>query len=144
MTKNNAFVFIELLFVLFLIAILSSIAALDYSDYLVRFQTAEGFLLAIPVKKAVSDYYAYHGSFPTDNLAAGLSKPEQLNGNYVNRIEINNGQISVTFSNQSLTKIRDKMIYFVPEITRETIIWYCAKTGNMTIEAKYLGSCAKK
>ncbi len=141
MMKNNAFVFIELLVVLFLITILFSIAVPEYSDYLVKTQIAEGFLLTIPVKKAISDYYAYHGSFPTDNLAAGLLKPEKLSGNYVSQVEINNRQVAVTFGNKSLAKIRGKIIYFIPKISKETIRWYCAEKGNMMIEAKYLGRC---
>jgi hypothetical protein len=45
--------------------------------FLKRSQVVEGFLLTMTVKKAIGDYYAYHGRFPSNNQTAGVPPPER-------------------------------------------------------------------
>jgi|JFJP01.1.fsa_nt_gi type IV pilus assembly protein PilA len=140
---TQAFVFIELLGVTFLVTILAAVAVPAYSNYVARSQLAEGFLLAATVKKSVSDYYAYRGKFPADNHAAGVSPPEQLTGRYVSRIEVVNGQVLVYFGHHSLKSIDGKILQFRPAIHDSSIAWLCSKVDDTNIDLPYRPSSCK-
>lgn len=139
----KAFTFIELLVVLAMISILSAIAIPAYSDYITKAKVAEGFLLAIPLEKAVRDYYTYYGQLPENNQTLGLPAPEQIKGDYVDSIAIKQGRILIKLKDQTDTELKGKMIILTPKITQKAISWYCEENDPLSIAEKYLGSCRK-
>jgi len=142
----RGFVFIELLVVLAIISILASVAIPAYTDYLVRAHVAEGIVLAIPVQKAVRDYYAYHGRFPADNREANVLKPEQLKGAYVSSITVLNGNIQITFDALNAVE-KENILSFQPQIIAENplgmVSWQCGQDEKTTLESKYLPSSCR-
>lgn len=144
---EQGFTFIELMTVATLIAVLAAVAIPAYTDYIVRSHTVEGMLLTINVKRAIGDYYAYHGKFPKDNKQARISSPEQLMGNDVSRMEVSDGNILVTFGSHSNQEIAGKTLSFRPQVNNQSplgsIVWQCGKDEKTTVEKKYLPSSCK-
>jgi type IV pilus assembly protein PilA len=144
---EQGFTFIELMTVVALIGFFAAVAVPAYTDYVLRSQTVEGMLLTINVKRAIGDYYAYHGKFPKDNKQARISPPEQLMGNVVSRVEVSDGNILVTFGSHSNQEIAGKTLSFRPQVNNQSplgsIVWQCGKDEKTTVEKKYLSSSCK-
>lgn len=51
----------------------------------------EALALTGPLRDRLARYYDYHGEFPPDNSAAGLPEPEQLRGQYVQSVQVEDG-----------------------------------------------------
>lgn len=62
--KKMAFSLIELMVVVAIIGILSSIAIPVYSDYMVRARISEGMVILDKLKQMSAEYYSSNGSFP--------------------------------------------------------------------------------
>ncbi len=89
------FTLIELMIVIAIIGILASVAIPSYSDYIARSRVSEALLLATGIKQDVLEYYRFAGAFPTDNRRAGLPPDNQIVGNHVDGIVVNQGGIHV-------------------------------------------------
>ena len=139
--NSKGFVFIDIMLTVIVIGILAAVAIPAYSDYITKSKVAESSLLTITVKKAISDYYAYHGRFPANNQAAGVS--EQISGNYVSRVEVINGVIQVTFGHKIPEKMAGHTLRLQPIVNGNSLVgvvnWICSGT----IESKYLPSSCK-
>src|SRR5210317_1747821 len=83
MKKQQGFTLIELMIVVAIIGILAAIAIPAYQDYTIRAQVSEGLNLSSGAKAAVTEYYMDRGSYPTDNVLAGLSTAASIDGKYV-------------------------------------------------------------
>lgn len=145
----SGFAFFELLTIVAMIGILAAVAVPTYSDYVTRSQVTEGLLLTVNVKKAISDYYAYHGKMPADNHSAGVSPPDKLIGNYVARLEVTQGNILVTFGNRSGPNIHGHTLSLRPQISPSPspfgiLFWECSQEEKTALERKYLPSICKK
>ena len=79
-TAQQAVSLIELMIVLGIIGILTSVAIPAYTDYIIRAQISEGLQLAGSARAAVTEYYQDHTLFPTDNAQAGLEGPGSTTG----------------------------------------------------------------
>jgi len=142
--SEKGFTLIELMIVVAVIGILAAVAMPAYTDYLKRSQTAEGFMLTVSVKKAINDYYAYHGRFPANNQAASVPPAEQIIGNYVSRVDVVNGNILVAFGHHSGEGIAGQTLSFQPEVKDNaltgTVIWHCGGDEKTTLAREYLPS----
>jgi type IV pilus assembly protein PilA len=131
---NNGFIIIEMMVVIAIIAILSTIALPSFEYKNVRAQTVESVELIKTMKDSVNLFYSAQHKFPRNNLQAGIPKPEQLIGNYVQRIDFVNGAFHITFGNRVNTRLRDKVLSIRPIVVKDSpespISWLC---GNAKV-----------
>lgn len=137
--QARGFTHIELMTVVVIIGILAAVAIPAYTNYTKRSKISEGLLLSVNIKKAISDYYAYHGTFPPDNKAAGVVDPPLHRGNYVAAIEVVNGVIHVSFLDSFLKGDLDIEPVTVQDYPG-TLYWNCK---SYTIEKQYLPARCK-
>jgi len=161
MLKNiqKGFTLIELMIVVAIIGILAAIAIPAYQDYLIRAQVSEGLTMAAAAKAGVSEYYANKGTWPGDNSDAGMGAASDIQGKYVQSIEIGNGGITVKYGNEANTKIGSETIGLTPGASvNGDVIWKCglannpsgwsgastdASAASTSIEGKYLPSSCR-
>lgn len=86
--KQEGFTLIELMIVLTIIGILTTIAIPQYENYVIKSQVSKGINFANSIKVAIATYYATKGRFPRSNKSAGLESPKSIQGQYVSAIKI--------------------------------------------------------
>lgn len=126
-------------------AILAAIAIPAYQDYIVRAQVSEGVVLAAGAKTAMLEYRRSHGRWPANNAEAGLAKPDDIHGVYVDSVSVNaDGLINVHFSatppqKANATLAGKTLSLQATSATGDVWSWPC---HSPDIKAKYLpGSC---
>ena len=87
MKHVRGFTLIELMIVVAIIAILSSIAITVYTNSTGKAQLSEAFTLADGLKTTVAEYYTQTGSCPVPG-ANGLPAAASYSGNYVANVNI--------------------------------------------------------
>lgn len=134
--RQLGFTLIELMIVVAIISILSTIAIPSYQDRIIKAHVAEGILLAEVVKRAESDYYAKYGKLPKDNASAGLPVPQKFIGNFVTEIAIADGAINITFGNRTNKNAVGKVVSLRPAIVADAkivpISWVCGSASVPT------------
>ena len=115
-----------------IIGILAAIAIPAYQDYIVRSQVSEGLTMASAVKAAVAEFRADRGTWPANNAALGITTAPT--GKYVSDIQVNNGQIRVTFGGTDVNSaIATQTLFLTPGATPSAdVVWRC---GNRVIAA---------
>lgn len=131
--KVRGFSLLELLVVISIIGILSSMAIPAYQTYVIRTNVIEGIRLSTEVKSAIYDYYSKFGTWPASNSVADIPLHTSLTGNATRSITINNGLIIITYRTQVGS---GQTLVYTPTINNiGSIEWQC-KTGS-TIPTKY-------
>jgi len=139
LAKQQGFTLIELMIVVAIIGILAAVAIPAYQDYTIRAKVTEGLSLASAGKTAVSEYFSSNGTLPTDNSTAGMAQPDSIAGNSVDKVQVSNGNIVVTFSGPAI--IKSSTIQLSPQTAGGKVVWDC-KAGNL--EGKYRPSSCRK
>lgn len=152
------FTLIELMIVVAIIGILAGIAIPAYQTYTIRAQVSEAFSLASELKGSIQEYRKERGTLPADNAAAGVPQPDKLIGNYVTRVEVNQGSINVTFGNFVNKNIAGQIVTLQPIVVKGSpaspMSWRCGYRGvpggmeavgeNRTnVDAKFLPSSCR-
>lgn len=142
---QKGFTLIELMIVVAIIAILAAIAIPAYQNYLIRAQVSEGAVLADGVKTPLAEYYANHGTFPSNNASIGLpATAASTSGKYVSQVTITTaGFIEAQFGNDSNTKIASDVFGLSPIITGGSIAWSCTNAIT-TVPPQYLPASCRK
>ncbi|MES2826164.1 MAG: prepilin-type N-terminal cleavage/methylation domain-containing protein [Pseudomonadota bacterium] len=151
--NDRGFTLIEMLVVLAIIAILSVMALPSAEPTVARKQVLESLDLIEDYKKGVVVYFKASLNFPQDNLEAGIPKPEFLIGNFVNKIELQQGAFHIYFGSKAHPAIKDKILTVRPVVVKGSpespMSWICgysavpegmlaASANKTTVEFKYL------
>ena len=144
MKKQQGFTLIELMIVVAIIGILAAIAIPAYQDYTIRAQVSEGLNLSGGAKAAVTEYFQDRGTMPTTNLIAGLADATDIQGKYVDEVEVTNGVIAVQYGNSAHALIQTKHLELSPNTTSPgSVQWDCASAAGPEIENKHLPAACR-
>lgn len=126
---RSGFSLLELMVVVAIVAILAMIAVPSYLFERQQDEVADAYRLASTVRDEITGYYHATGSFPADNDEAGLPEPEQLIGNRVSRMQVEDGVIHITLGNKAAKSLQDKTVSLRPAIVTDSpgspISWLC-------------------
>ncbi|WP_035274582.1 pilin [Desulfogranum japonicum] len=128
--NKKGFTLVELMIVISIISILTTMAMPSFQDRVIRSQVQEALRLADFVRVAVENFYTAHdGRLPHDNLAADLPAADRIVGNYTAAVAINDGMIAITLGNRINKNARGKVLALRPARVdgepRVPIAWVC-------------------
>lgn len=141
-TSKIVFVLAPLLLIVIL-GILAAIAIPAYQDYTIRAQVSEGLNLSGTAKAAVAAAYQRNSEMPGDNTAAGLPDAQQLSGQYVSSIEVEDGSIVVTYGGAAHALLQDETLILEPDVDVDSgsVYWTCY---SPSIANKHLPAACRK
>ena len=127
--SQSGFTLIELMIVIAIIGILSTLALPSYQDRVIRAQISEGITLAEFVRQSIGAHYLRNRGMPRDNAAAGLPDGKVIVGNYVSEVRVRDGAINIVFGNRSNKHLAGKTLTMRPAIVAEHVVvpiaWVC-------------------
>ncbi|HEZ7288009.1 TPA: pilin [Neisseria meningitidis] len=127
-TLQKGFTLIELMIVIAIVGILAAVALPAYQDYTARAQVSEAILLAEGQKSAVTEYYLNHGTWPSDNSAAGVASSSTIKGKYVEKVEVKNGVITAEMKSSGVNKeIQGKKLSLWAKRQDGSVKWFCGQ-----------------
>lgn len=133
MKNNNGFTLIELLVVIAIIAILALIAMPSPDPTIARRQVIESMQLVEDYQKLVAFYHKSAQIFLKNNKEAGIPPAEKLLGNYVDRIDLQDGAFHLHFGNKAHPSIKNKILSIQPIMVsgspESPISWICGKAA---------------
>jgi type IV pilus assembly protein PilA len=126
---KRGFTLIELMIVVAILSILTTLAMPSFQDRVIRAQVSEGIVLADFVKRAVEEHRARHKRLPQDNAAAGLPRSSLIVGNHVEDVAVKDGVITITYGNRSNRHLRGLKLALRPAVVDGQsvvpIAWVC-------------------
>jgi type IV pilus assembly protein PilA len=120
---------IELLIVVAIIGIATTMAIPVYQIYTIRAQVAQGLVLSAPHKLALTTYNNANGAFPADNFAAKLAAPDAYAGKYVESISVAGAIVSIRYGNQANPQINGRIVTLTASNLSGSVKWTCTSGG---------------
>ncbi len=141
--NQRGFTLIELMIVIAIIGILSSIAMNAYQDYIGRAQVSEGLSLTGPMTVSIAEFYSMRGSYPTENQSVGLASPSSIVGSYVSSVDIYGRPYitEVTFGREANDGINGNTLQLSVITDSGGIVRWKCKSPN--IEDRYLPTACR-
>jgi len=133
MRRPSGFTWIEMLFVLCVIGLLSLVAIPALRDRALRKQVEAGLALADVAKPGVQAAWAAAGEMPANNEAAGAPPHDRIVGTFVKDVNVDQGAITVTFGNDASKALDGKRVTVRPAVVPDQravpIAWLCHAIG---------------
>lgn len=127
--QNSGFTLIELMIVVAIIGILSTMAVPTYQNSVIRTQVSEALNLSTSIKAAVTEYYQMRKHFPTNNQTLGLADSQHFMGNFVTAISVEDGAIHIHLGNRINALAKGKVLSLRPATVsshpENPISWVC-------------------
>ena len=129
-SSMRGFSLIEMMIVLVIIAVILTFALPDRSAPVAKTYVRQSINLVEDYKPIIKQYYlASGGSFPKDNEAIGLPKPELIIGKYFTEVTLEDGAIHILLGNKITEKLQNKTVtvrpVFVEDSPLSPISWIC-------------------
>ena len=145
MKKQQGFTLIELMIVVAIIGILAAIAIPAYQDYTIRAQVSEGLNLSGGAKTAVTEFFQDRGDLPTDNGEAGIAEDDEIIGNYVSNVDVEDGVITITYDADDPFEANQAIDGLTLTLTPDTsnpgsVAWTCSSDD---LENKHLPAACR-
>lgn len=132
----RGFSLMELMIVLGIVAILTAVGLPAYQTYVTRAKFAEVFSLSSPAQLAIAEFQQTTGDWPVDNQQAGLALPEEMNGNYIEKIAVQLNQVIATFNKKAGNGVAEQSVILTAELGNAgQILWDCY---SLTINPYFL------
>ncbi|MEM8564666.1 MAG: pilin [Pseudomonadota bacterium] len=131
--EQAGFTLIELMIVIAIVSLLSSIALPAYRDYTIRAKVTEGVAAAASAKTSVSEYYQVNGELPEggNNDLAGIT--QQYDTPYVDTVDWHIDQrIEIEFKEDALGLTSQLELQLDPEIINGQLTWRCGQDDNVS------------
>ncbi len=129
--KTGGFTLIELMIVVTIIGILSSLAVSAYQTYTVRAQVAEGVSMAAAAKTPIVDAFLQDGVAPADRTAAGMSpNASDTAGGFVSGVNVVDGRIDIVYAGpRAHAAISGQRLSITPYVGTggSSIAWRCGR-----------------
>lgn len=134
MHSQGGFTLLEILTAFTVVSILAVMAVPAYLDYKVRAKVSEGIIVAKPAILAMTQHYQLSGSWPTNNVEAGLPPPIRFKTQYVSTVSVGgNGPSPQIFIIYDIPELgADNTLIFFPEVAAGSsgVSWHCTR-GNL-------------
>ena len=131
MKVTTGFTLIEMMVVVSIIAIVALMAMPKADPTITRRQVAESIELINDYKKLVEFIYKTNKTFLKNNQEASIPAPDKLLGNYIERIDLNEGAFHLYFGNKAHPDINGKILSIQPLVVTGSpdspISWNCGK-----------------
>ena len=144
---------IEMMVVVAIIGILAMVAIPSSMGRIIKEQVLAAIPLSDAAKEPIAAQWKMLKTLPTDNAEAGLPTPDKVVSNFINKLEVTNGVIHMTFGNKAHAQLKDNILSMRPAVISESnavpIAWVCGNAkapdkmtvlgeNKTNIEDKYL------
>ena len=125
---QQGFTLIEMLVVIAIIAIIALLAVPSQLGKHNQIKVLETIELAENFKQNIQAYYQLNGKFPEDNSQASMPEAEKIIGNYLKRLEVEDGAMHLVFG-KKLSSLDDQILTVFPVYVKDSplspISWVC-------------------
>ena len=129
MNKHSGFTVIEMMVVVSILAILAMMAIPSQIERIIREEVKAAMPLADAAKDPIAETWKANKTLPVNNAEARLPAPEKVVSNFINKLEVKDGAIHMTFGNKARSQLSGKILSFRPAVIEESqmvpITWVC-------------------